>query len=428
MDFIIEIAAYVCECVTLLLCIHSFLGKKIKLDYKTVLLVVVDVTTLVIVEYFEFSRMWTLINQVFIFGYMRSKFKDNWSQNIIILVLNILVNTALQAIATSPTYIILSKMGYDDSPSAIVFTINIIALIIMICLVRFIKANNLYLKIVKSEKRLIKILYICAIFLLYLIVRYKINYEVELGLYLVSGGLASIVVIVIFYWQRERYENKRKNLELHMHELYVKAFEGMIENIRIRQHNYKNQIAAIYGMHVTSNSFEELVKRQSEYCNYLLKESRYDNVLTMCNDKILAGFLYTKFNEIDKEGIALEFRLSIDEPYYCLPVYRIVEIIGIFLDNAVEYEREYKGDRKIYFEMREGEDKLCILCRNVVDYISFDEVNKFFDKGYSTKGKNRGIGLYNVKNIIEDKGRIIVENREIDNYNWIEFKLELQNK
>ena len=50
---------------------------------------------------------------------------------------------------------------------------------------------------------------------------------------------------------------------------------------------------------------------------------------------------------------------------------------------------------------------------------------KFFDKGFSTKGKNRGLGLYNVKKNVEDKGNIIVMNKTAENKNWIEFKIEI---
>lgn len=426
MNYLIEIAAYVCECVTLLLCIHSFLGKKIKLDYKTVLLVIADVTVLMVIQTFRLPGVLTLINQGFVFLYVWSKFKIKPSQNVILLILNVLINTAVQALSLIPAYPILFFLGFENNESIIVLLINLLSMIIITGFVYFIKLNGLYLKIIKWDKKIIKILYWCAIIIFYLIIRYKTKFSVELKVYFISGILVSIVIIMLFYWQKERYENKKKNLELHMQELYGKAFEGMIENIRIRQHDFKNQLAAIYGMHLTSDSLEELVEKQRKYCNYLEDESKYDSILTRCNDKVLAGFLYNKLSECDRNGANVRFNILVNNLDYKLAIYEIIEIIGVLIDNAIEGIND--KTTTIYFEMIEDNEKLCITCRNIAKYIPAETLYKFFDKGFSTKGKDRGIGLYNIKKILEGKGEIIVTNRVIEQDNWLEFKVTVDKR
>lgn len=423
MNFVIEILAYICECVTLLLCIHSFLGEKFRLDYKTVLLVIVDVTTLMIILNFNLPNITTFVAQVFYFMYAWHKFRISLSQNVVLMLLDILAISAVQAIAMLPTYIILALIGLENEKSAIGLCINVISVVIVLVVLQFIKLNKLYIKLIKLDKIIVKVLVVCVGLVIYLMIKYKVEKEVNTWAYFSSGIMASMVIVVVFYWQKERYENKKKNLEIHMQNLYGKAFEGMIENIRIRQHDFKNQLAAIYGMHLTAENFEDLVERQREYCDHLVYESRYDNILTKCNDKILAGFLYTKLSEAEKLGAEIEFDVVVNQMNYNLAVYEIIEIIGILIDNAIEYE--HKGKRRIYFQLMEKEKKFCILCRNVTDYVPIESINKYFKKGFSTKGENRGLGLYNLKKLLEGKGEIIVTNNAIENENWLEFKIEI---
>jgi sensor histidine kinase regulating citrate/malate metabolism len=216
---------------------------------------------------------------------------------------------------------------------------------------------------------------------------------------------------------------KQKSLELYMHELYGKTFEGMIENIRIRQHDFKNQLAAIYGMHLTSENFEELVESQKKYCDYLISEGRYDSILTKCNDKILAGFLYTKFTEWEKKGISFKFDIVYYDTKCRLATYELIEVSGILIDNASEYVLSNNVDKTVEFILKDSENAVEIVCRNQAEYIPIETINKFFKKGYSTKGSDRGLGLYNVKKILESKGEIQISNRVINEVNHIEFRI-----
>lgn len=255
---------------------------------------------------------------------------------------------------------------------------------------------------------------------------YKIEKRIIIFAYFICALLICVAVKMALDWNKDRYEIKQKNLELHMHELYGKAFEGMIENIRIRQHDFKNQLAAIYGMHLTAENFEDLVDSQKKYCDYLMEESRYDSILTKCNDKILAGFLYTKFNEWEKKGIDFQFNISLNNSKCKLATYELIEISGILIDNAAEAEISNSYNQKVEFIIKDTDDAIRIMSRNKFEHIPMEEINKFFKKGYSTKGDNRGLGLYDVKKLLDGKGEIIVRNMVIDEENYIEFRIEVE--
>lgn len=422
MNLVIEIIAYFCECMTRLLCIHAFAGKKIKFDVKTVAFIVTYVLTLTIIMNFNFSGAWTFITLLFILVYLLIEFKTNLTQSIVLIVLDLLAGVSMQVIATVPIYLLFE---WIKNQSIIGILINAVALLLMFGFTHFVRINKLYIKLIKWDKTIISILGLCCTLFLYLLVKFKIKETLEVVSYFISGIMACIVIVIVFNWQRDRYIIKQKSLELRMHEIYGKTFEGMIENIRIRQHDYKNQLAAIYGMHLTANSFEELVESQKKYCDNLEREGRFDSILTSCKDKILAGFLYTKFMECEKIEIQMNFEISVNDAKCRLATYELIEVIGILLDNAVEYEIEHKKGKEIYFRLTDYGDKLNIVCRNKVDDISLDKINDFFKKGYSTKGENRGLGLYNVKKTLEGNGEIYVSKEQIEGSNWLEFNIEV---
>ncbi len=420
MNLVIEIAAYLCECVTILLCIHSFLGKKFRLDYKTIALIIVEVITMTALFELELPGFFTFVAQIFFYIYVWCKFKLKWQHNIILTMLDMMAIVAVQSIVTLPICIILEHVKNDR---IIALVINIISLFVVVLLSQWLKLHNLYMKFVTWDKFLIRLLLLCGIIFVDLLIKYKINENMVVFAYFISAIMVCILIGSIFSWQKDRYEVKQKSLELHMHELYGKTFEDMIENIRIRQHDFKNQLAAIYGMHLTAENFEELVERQKKYCDYLIEESRFDKILTKCKDKVLAGFLYTKFTEVEKIGADIEFDISLNKADCSLATYELIELIGILIDNAVEYEIENKKGKVIYFKLSDNNENLNIICRNKADYIPIETINRFFQKGYSTKGENRGIGLYNVKKMLENRGQIIVENKSIDGENWLEFNI-----
>ena len=81
----------------------------------------------------------------------------------------------------------------------------------------------------------------------------------------------------------------------------------------------------------------------------------------------------------------------------------------------------------LLFEIKE-EEKIVIRVANPHVYMKNDEIQRMFEKGYSTKeGENRGIGLYNVKKLIQKyKMDLLVENSPIYEENYISFSVMME--
>lgn len=106
---------------------------------------------------------------------------------------------------------------------------------------------------------------------------------------------------------------------------------------------------------------------------------------------------------------------------------------GIKIEPAgIELRRDGKSEREkrcIKMEIGSQNDKMIFAIWNEHTPLSIEEMSHFFEKGYSTKGggvRNRGLGLYNAKNITKKcHGRLTVGMEEMDGKEYICFRVEM---
>lgn len=227
MNLVIEIIAYFCECMTQLLCIHAFAGKKIKFDVKTVAVVIINMSVLELINIFNISELSTLGVEIILFIYILCEFKTKISYCIILMILNLIASVSMQALATIPTYIVLEIIGQVKSPYLTGLIINIIALNFMILFTQFVRLHKYYIEFIKWDTTIIRCLGLFCIIVLYLMVKFKLDNKLVVRAYFASAVMACVAIVIVFRWQADRYKVKQKSLELRMHEIYGKTFEGM---------------------------------------------------------------------------------------------------------------------------------------------------------------------------------------------------------
>ena len=77
--------------------------------------------------------------------------------------------------------------------------------------------------------------------------------------------------------------------------------------------------------------------------------------------------------------------------------------MGILFDNAIEACLENNTKKMASFQMYEENQNLIILLANTFKSIHIDQIE---EKGFSTKGKNRGFGLYILNEIIKHNSKL----------------------
>lgn len=413
------------EALSIVICLHHLYGEKFKLDIKTVGFLAVDMIMMTAIDYYGLPRRLSVFIYLILAMYCAARFGIDLKCIIVNELLSIAFVGSGQLIAA---YICYSISGVQYFAGEDILIINTITIFLIKILVPKTRLRVLLKCLQQKEKMAIATLILCSGILLYYMGNYK-----KFNIMIAHESIILFVVILficLLAAQLEKYKMRSVEVEaeLKMQRLYADSFDGLIENIRLRQHEFDNHINAIFSQHYMYRTYEELVEAQRDYCKKVEEVNRYNNILSKGNPIIIC-FLYDKFMEVERLGIKVSYQISIEELDVGMPVYKIVEILGNLIKNAVDAMLQEEVEKRLYVSMVEIENAVEIRVRNVSKNISREEIQSFFEKGYSTKGQNRGLGLYNVKQICNEYDfRILCDNLMENDLNWIEFVITNLNK
>lgn len=211
------------------------------------------------------------------------------------------------------------------------------------------------------------------------------------------------------------YELKTKTEEIEKMKIYNRIIEDLYTEIRQFKHDYKNVISSIDG-YLSEDKYEDLKKYF--YKNLISERENINKLDVMINlNKIeipsLKGVISSKFKLLQDNHI--DFKIDIPENIEESPIddFDLCKIIGILIDNAIEATCE-TNVREISFGVIKVEDSMIFVISNTFNEEDKTPIHKMFEKEFSTKGKNRGIGLYFVRNLIDKKYKNILLNTFIE--------------
>ncbi len=414
-----EVAYRLFEMAALVLCVHNLSGKKVKADIHNIGFIAVELTFMQMIQDGIVSKHMYFVVYLIGFVYAYIKFNDTIKRTILKCLLTTLIICGLQIVFYIPMYF-LSFFIKDET--AIVFIINL-AIFLLLFITRKSKKYKQVADFCASKDWILRIcIFFCATIVVYCMFTIKQNNLIKIDVYILFSIFMIIFLIFLYRWQKSIYELDKKDREIKFSNLYNDVFKELIETTRRRQHDFHNQIDAIYGMHLTANSLEELIEMQKEYCDTLVYENRYTKVLGCSNNSTLTGFLYTKFTNAEKRGIEVDYNVVFTENT-SISVYDLVEIIGILMDNAIEYLEESELPKKIIFALNDLEG-LNLSVKNSVRDIGNNEVAQFFKKGFTTKETGSGIGLSKIKEYQKKYNYdICVEIKEKENNEWLGIQI-----
>lgn len=228
---------------------------------------------------------------------------------------------------------------------------------------------------------------------------------------IVSGFLIVTAVSSMKSIEQKKAEERQRKIM----ENYIKTMEQVTEELRAFKHDYKNIMAEIAGF-VREGRLEEL----KEYYSRLMQTEEIDRYKDMHVWKSLSniqplevkGLLYEKVLNILGKDIEFQIRIESD---LCVtyPDIRVINrILGVFIDNAVEAAAQAK-ERFLSIEVSQDVDAVTFQVANTCKELP--DLAKIFHKGYSTKGKNRGMGLYWVQNVLRERPELAHEIDTKDN-------------
>ena len=182
---------------------------------------------------------------------------------------------------------------------------------------------------------------------------------------------------------------------------YNKTLQILHDNVRAFKHDFSNIIASIGG-YVETNDLEGLKK----YYKQLLQDCNQVNNLSSLNpdtinNPAVYAVLANKYYKADSLGIKINLECFIDFSKLHMQIYEFTRILGILMDNAIEASGECENkliNVIIRNDLRQNRQLLII--ENTYNNKDVN-VEKIYEKGYSTKPKNTGLGLWEVDKIIK---------------------------
>ncbi|MBD5394604.1 MAG: GHKL domain-containing protein [Lachnospiraceae bacterium] len=414
-----EIILVVSELLTVVICLYRIHQRKIKFDLALVILISYYVLLYYCIINLNFSLGLSISIYAAIGIFSLYEFKERLLATFIECFLSVLILIIMQMIFYIPVSLMVGNPYKDILIGGIV---NSLCLLTIILLGKKLKLEKIYLYI--RQKSIVT--YLCfLIVIIYLSIQIyglRINYQWD-RIHFTEVLIWLLLVFILWVQaQKNRMEKIEKEVQLREQAQYVKAFEEQLDHVRFKQHDIKNHLSAIYGMMEETKDDSQKLALQKNYYNYLLNDKDYKQLVKISNP-MFTGFLKSKIKEMEIKEIDFQYDFAYIELESALSIYEWIEVTGVLLDNAIEaVENQSKDLKKIHMKLDQKENEIILKVSNISHYISNVESTAFFQKGYSTKGKGRGIGLAKVKELILKKnGEIVVRNVKENDKNWIEF-------
>lgn len=418
--------ALVFEILASIICIHCIYGKKVKLDLHMVVTVLSILSLLEMANYYKISGIFSIGVYVILFIYSINKFKVKKTEALAGLLLYSIVLSCIQFIGMLLVSILVNLFIEPD-----LYVRNAIGnvLIFIVCWAILPKCKiDRIQKSLCGKSKFVGILFLFMVGIVtIMLIQGKVYYEVHIPTFLLVVFAIVLLLYAIISWHTERVEVERMEAEIDKITDSVKHYDSLITNIRLRQHELKNHMTAIFSAHYTYKTYEQLVKAQEDYCKKLMAENKYNNLLLL-GDNVFSGYLYGKFQEAEDDGIEVKYKIGDPIENCDLPTYYRIEMLGILLDNAVEALKS-ATIKKMYVKVQRGTGGYEFSVSNPSPYVSYEEIKHWFQLGESSKGGNRGLGLYHLKELCDQWNcDVICQNEEMDQENWIVFTIRTKMK
>lgn len=408
------------EILSSLICMHCLHGKKIKLEKGTVLIVILLFFILEAINLFQWNYLTTIISHVVIFIYCKKKFQVSITETVVSFVLYILIMTSVQF-----CFGIAANAVFYQNKAICYFARSILTLLFCIGILPKCRLPKLCKIIYENKGTMYRILSIISMIVFIILLTGKIRKLVQLQYFIFVVPCIVVVLHLLLKWGDAAAEAGRLAKRLSAEERGKENFNKLLAVVRMRQHAYKNHLTAILSTHYTYKTYEQMVEAQNQYCKQMQAEDRYTKLLLL-SDKIIAGYLYEKIQEAERYGVTVRYIVTAFLDHICVPAYQVIEMLGILLDNAVDAVKQSRTP-EVFIEIAEQDSGYGVSVRNPYEYVPYQEIQSWFQFGKSQKGDDRGVGLYQLKQICcEWECALECRNIEYENVNWIVFTVKIK--
>lgn len=365
----------------------------------------------------KYNITYTIINYLSVIICIKTIFKDNMTKTVISTILAmiiIIISDSLNSL------LMMNFMSLETIRTSVLIRIlnNLIVAIISISMIS-IKKINTKIKYFISRfeyKRIPVIMLMIILVLAILFLGYNISGNFNLNIENLSNILIVLTLVIFFYiFINENNQYNKLNDEYDNLFKCIQTFEDWIEKEQLNRHEYKNQLAVLRCMTKEKKVKEKIDSIISDNINI---NNDTINQLKSIPSGGLKGLLYYKIVIAEKNKINLEIDVSLNKKNQLNKLSEeqmkiICRLIGIYFDNAIE--AAIKTRKKIVsLEIYEYDNEVNIVISNT--FQRNKDINRRNEKGFTTKGKGRGNGLYFAKKMINNNSWLNESQTIINNF------------
>ena len=209
--------------------------------------------------------------------------------------------------------------------------------------------------------------------------------------------ISTVCIILILIFFHKNYMLKAKQREFIQLKTYTSIIENLVDDVAKFKHDYNNILFMTRG-YLEDNNIEELKKI---FNVELINKCENNEILKLkkIKDAGLKGLLTSKIVKFQLDNIILSVEILDIIDIFDIDIIDLCRIVGILLDNAYEAAKDSK-EKFVSISFIQDE---CLNITIANSYNSNINISSIYKKNYSTKGQNRGIGLNNVREIINNK-------------------------
>ena len=208
---------------------------------------------------------------------------------------------------------------------------------------------------------------------------------------------------------------------LHDRAEYTKLMEDLtgtrylVDSMRANNHDFTNKLHVIMGL-IQMEMYEEAVSYIENIT--IVQRATISKIMNAVQEPSVAALLIGKIARASELNVKFVLRegCHYSNADMQLPSELLVTVIGNLIENAFEAMNEksgYEVQKELLFGIYSRPGAVLITTDDTGVGISEENLERIFENGFSTKGKGRGTGLYQAKEMVERYGgEITVESQE----------------
>ena len=239
------------------------------------------------------------------------------------------------------------------------------------------------------------------------------DYFFLLNIIVILGCIYLFVVLL-----RQYLKNKEITDKYILLEDYLKTSADLVEKYSSTIHKYKNNLIAIKGylksdIKEANNYIDNLLE------NYKTKKYSWFSKINYIKIDTLRYLVYCKLAKAESLSLKISIDVSPDLKKFDSKklakndINILLEILGEYFDNAIYASNESK-EKEINFMLYLENDKLIFILANT--YKGKVDLSLITKNGYTTKGKDHGLGLYDIDKTLKSISYFKVKYELLDNY------------